>query len=102
MSGPEDRSLRELMTSSQTDEQRRQIYLTLTQPILAAVTDHLQAYFQHLYRVAPPRQPGEEQVPESFCFRCPQNPEVPCRLALFGALLGRSSPPLPAPLVWRE
>jgi len=69
MSGPENRSLRELMTSSQTDEQRRQIYLTLTQPILAAVTDHLQAYFQHLYRVTAPRQPGEEQVCFDLC--CP-------------------------------
>jgi hypothetical protein len=56
------------MTGSQTDEQRRHIYLGLTQPILGAVMDHLQTYFQQLYRVTA-RQPGEEQVASLLLFK---------------------------------
>ena len=61
MSGPEDRSLRELMTGNQTEEQRRQIYAALTRPIVLALVEHLQSYLQQLYRVTP-RQQGSEQV----------------------------------------
>ena len=45
----------------QTDAQRRQIYLNLTQPILQTALDSIRSYFQQLYRLAP-RQPGQEQV----------------------------------------
>ena len=55
------RGLRELMTMRQTDAQRRQIYLNLTQPILQTALDSIRSYFQQLYRLAP-RQPGQEQV----------------------------------------
>lgn len=65
MSGTETHSLRELITNAQTDEQRRQIYLSLTQPILQAVSQHLHSYFEQLYRMVPMQQ-DEEQVCLAF------------------------------------
>lgn len=50
--GRERRTLGEMMADhSQTPEQRRHVYLALTQPILHAVEHHLQAYFEQLYCV---------------------------------------------------
>lgn len=61
MAGPEDRSMRELMTSPQTDEQRRGIYTALVEPVLSGLMHHLQSYLQQVYRVIP-RQQGSDQV----------------------------------------
>ena len=60
MSGPENRSLRELLTGAQTEDQRREIYNSLTQPILQSVSQHLHSYFQQLYSVVPMQQDGEQ------------------------------------------
>ena len=61
MAGPQIQEMRELMTMHQTEEQRREIYLALTQPILQAMEHNLQSYFQQMYGIIP-LQRGEDQV----------------------------------------
>lgn len=45
--------LRDLMSSSQTEEQRRFVYLNLVQPILQTAFTSLDTYFQQIYRILP-------------------------------------------------
>lgn len=98
--GEQQPGLRQLMTSPQTDQQRRQIYFALAHPILQSIFDSLRTYFQSIYRVSAP-QPQEEQARIDlahmhpsilhFALECVQNALSPCHVDACGFLM----PPCP-------